>query len=105
MRVPERYDAAGMPRIRDVKTETEGNDATVVESLVPLIERSRPFVSAEVCTRTPASERAAFLRRLRLLDYRLHVVESEARPEGEEIGEDDVMRWSPFDVFAVPVER
>ncbi|MDP1858420.1 MAG: hypothetical protein Q8K82_07115 [Gemmatimonadaceae bacterium] len=51
-----RVRAAGMPRIRDVKTETEGNDATVVESLVPLIERSRPFVSAEVCTRTPAAD-------------------------------------------------
>jgi hypothetical protein len=52
---------------------------------------------------TPESERRGYYRDLRELGYTLYKVESEeedyrARP----IAEGDVMKWSHYDVFAVP---
>ncbi len=94
--------SSDLPVLRYIKTDTEGADAEVMRSLEGLIQKYRPFVRTEIYKHTPESERVQYLRYLRGLGYALHYVESEENFRGDIISDSDVMRWSHFDVFAVP---
>lgn len=89
-------------RLRFVKVDAEGYDRSVVASLRPLIERTRPFIRSEVFKHSPHAERTRFWRELRGLGYRIHRFESDTRYRGEELTEGDMMRWPHFDIFCTP---
>ena len=85
-----------------MKVDAEGFDRSVVASLRPLIERTRPVIRAEVFRHSPTDERTRFWRDLRGMGYRVHRFESDTRYKGEELQERDMTRWSHFDIFCVP---
>jgi FkbM family methyltransferase len=89
-------------KIRYIKLDTEGFDAGIVGSLQPLIDSNRPYLRTEIYKHTGEANRIAYLRFLRDMGYQLHYVSSEEHFLGEVVTEKDVMRWSHFDVFAVP---
>jgi FkbM family methyltransferase len=90
-------------RVRYIKIDTEGFDRAVASSMRNVLLEQRPYLKTEMYKHTPESERRGYYRDLRELGYTLYKVESEeedyrARP----IAEGDVMKWSHYDVFAVP---
>jgi FkbM family methyltransferase len=94
--------AALLPHLRFVKVDAEGFDLAVLRSLAAVIRECRPFVMAEMYTHSPREERVALLTFLRELDYEPFHVEHAAALRGVAVGDDDVMRWRRWDVFAVP---
>jgi hypothetical protein len=89
-------------RIRFIKVDTEGYDRTVIASLQPLIARSRPFIRAEIYRHSPADERRRFWRDLHEAGYAVSRYGSDESYLGDPLTEDDMSRWSHFDIFAVP---
>jgi hypothetical protein len=88
-------------RLRFIKVDAEGYDRTVVASLRPLVARSRPFIKSEIYRHSPPEERRRFWRELRESGYRVHRYDSDEHYEGDVLSEDDMIRWSHFDIFAV----
>ncbi|TDH36202.1 FkbM family methyltransferase [Pseudohoeflea suaedae] len=97
---PDRLDRTAL-----VKTDTEGNDLSVLKSMKELIGRTRPHIMAEVYTRTPASERRAFLSWLDEMGYDAYLVDSWTDLTSVEVKVDDVMNWKHYDVFCVHRDR
>ncbi len=92
-----------LDRIRFVKTDTEGNDQSVVESLSDLIRANRPYLLSEIYKRTSEAQRRDFHRLLtRDLGYRVYRSEPYTRLQAEELGVGDMMRAEHFDIFCVP---
>lgn len=93
---------ADLPRLRYLKLDTEGNDLAVLRTVEPILRQYRPYVRTEVYKHATQAQREEQLGYLESLDYRLHLMESEERYKGPVVTVSDVMRWSHFDVLAVP---
>ena len=101
-RFMEREFADESSRVRFIKIDAEGYDHSVVMSLAPLIARCKPYIRAEVYKHSTQEARSHFWRDLRQMGYRVHHFESDVAYKGEELGENDMMRWKHFDIFCVP---
>ncbi len=95
-------------RIRFIKTDAEGYDLTILESVRELIRRCRPFLQIEVfnATKSRPGYRQRLLAFVREMDYRAYRVEERA-PEflAEEIDDANLFNRKSFDLFCVPRER
>jgi hypothetical protein len=89
-------------RLRFVKVDAEGFDRSVVASLRPLIDRTRPYLRSEIFRHSPEAERTRFWRELRGMGYMVHRFESDTRYKGAALQERDMMSWPHFDIFCVP---
>ncbi len=88
-----------LPRLRWIKTDTEGSDHAVLESLVSWLTRLRPYLRAEVYEHLPESRRRAFYRFLRGLGYVVHRFGGDECICAERLDEEDFLRRRHFDVF------
>jgi FkbM family methyltransferase len=90
-------------RVRYIKIDTEGFDRAVASSMRNVLVEQRPYLKTEMYKHTAESERRGYYRDLRELGYTLYKVESEERDyRAKPLNEADVMKWSHYDVFAVP---
>jgi FkbM family methyltransferase len=90
-------------RVRYIKIDTEGFDRAVASSMRNLLVEQRPYLKTEMYKHTPESERLGYYRDLRELGYTLYKVESEEEDyRAKPLHETDIMKWSHYDVFAVP---
>jgi FkbM family methyltransferase len=100
------YLAANMPgvseRIRFIKVDAEGYDLAVLESMRDLIDRTRPYVRAEVFRHTSPAQREALHAFFATRGYVVRRVSGEASYGGDELGSADMTRWRHFDLFAAP---
>lgn len=95
-----------LPRVKFVKTDTEGNDQAVIETLRKLIDSARPYLLCEVYRHSTEAQRRSFHRLLSAdLDYRIHRARPYVELRGKELGADDMMRERHFDIFCVPAEK
>jgi FkbM family methyltransferase len=91
-----------LPRLRWVKTDTEGADFEVLQTLAPLLRRLQPFIRAEVYEHLPPERRRQMYRFLAELGYSVHRYDGDTRFRGAQLAETDMTRWRHFDVFCVP---
>lgn len=91
-----------LDRIRYIKVDAEGFDFEILKSISGLIGQVRPFLRAEVFSRTPKPVRESMIGFLEDLGYGVHRVVSDEDYVGEPVRADDVMRWRHFDVFCTP---
>jgi FkbM family methyltransferase len=91
-----------LPRIRYIKVDAEGYDATVLSTLTGVIAETRPFLRAEVFKATSAPQRERLFRMIADLDYAIHRLEDEAHYLGQRLEPRDLMNWSHYDIFCVP---
>lgn len=92
-------------KIKLIKTDTEGNDDTVISTFERIIEKSRPYLICEVYKRTKMDRRVAFIDLLKgKLGYRCFFSEPYNKLVGEEVDRSKVMEWSHFDLFCIPNE-
>jgi len=90
-------------RVRYIKIDTEGFDRAVASSLREVLVQQRPYLKTEMYKHTPESERRGYYHDLRDLGYTLYRVESDEEDyRSKPLDEADVMKWSHYDVFAVP---
>ena len=90
-------------RVRYIKIDTEGFDRAVASSLREVLVQQRPYLKTEMYKHTPESERRGYYHDLRDLGYTLYKVESEEEDyRSKPLNEADIMKWSHYDVFAVP---
>jgi FkbM family methyltransferase len=94
-----------VPRIRYIKVDAEGYDATVLSTLTGVIARTRPYLRAEVFKGTNAAQRQRMFRVIADLDYEIHRLEDDAHYLGPRIEESDAMNWPHYDIFCVPAKR
>ncbi len=95
-----------LSRVKFVKTDTEGNDRAVIETLRKLIDTARPYLLCEIFRHSTEAERRSFHRLLSNdLNYRIHRAEPYVELRGKGLGADDMMRERHFDIFCVPAER
>lgn len=113
LRVPgrnlERYlretHAGELSRLRYIKIDAEGYDATIIRSVATLIAEHRPYLKAEVYKRTSREQRMGLYETLRNLDYHVFRVRGADDYRGDEITPDNVSRWPHYDIFCVPAEE
>lgn len=91
-----------VPRLRFIKVDAEGYDLTVLESMEGLIDRTRPFIRAEVFKLTTAEQRTRLHQFLARHDYDVLQLIGETDYCGQHLAAADMTRWAHFDVFAVP---
>ncbi len=90
-------------RVRYIKIDTEGFDRAVASSMRQVLVEQKPYIKTEMYKHTPESERRGYYRDLRELGYTLYKVESEEEDyRSKPLPESDIMKWSHYDVFAVP---
>ena len=90
-------------RVRYIKIDTEGFDRAVASSLREVLVQQKPYLKTEMYKHTPESERRGYYRDLRELGYTLYRIESDEEDyRSKPLDEADVMKWSHYDVFAVP---
>jgi len=98
-----RHHADLVDRIRYVKVDAEGFDRSILESIRGLIQRTRPFIRAEVFKKLDEEQRRHLVRSIQSMGYRLQRMVSDADYHGEEVHEGNVGSWPHFDVFCTPV--
>jgi FkbM family methyltransferase len=91
-------------RVRYIKIDTEGFDRAIAASLRPLLIETRPYIKTEMYKHTPVDERVGYFRELRELGYTMYRIENDDTDytAGTRLDEADLMKWSHFDVFAIP---
>jgi len=88
-------------RIRYIKVDAEGYDRAILTTLIPLIRRNKPFITAEVLKRLTLREREDLFTLFEALGYDLF--KQEDHGAGERITRDNLEKWQHFDVVAIPM--
>jgi FkbM family methyltransferase len=91
-----------LARLRYIKTDTEGHDARILHAIRDILERHRPYIKAEVYGRLSSEERTGLHRLLSELGYRVFKVDGGMLFTEQRLNASDMMRWTHFDIFAVP---
>lgn len=95
-----------LSRVKFIKTDTEGNDQAVIETLRPVIDAARPYLLCEIFRHSTEAQRRSFHHLLSgELNYRIHRAQPYSELRGRELGADEMMRDRHFDIFCVPAER
>lgn len=91
-----------LPNLTFIKTDCEGFDLFVLESLAPIIDRYRPVIKSEVFSKTNLDQRRRLLRFFLDRGYTVHRVVSDHVRTNERVTLDNVDTWKHYDVLATP---
>ena len=92
-----------LDKIRLIKSDTEGHDADVIDSLKPLILKQKPYLICEIYRHMDEGARRAFFHVLtNELGYRVFYADPWRKLELEELGSEDLMHWQHYDIFCRP---
>lgn len=94
-----------LPRLKYIKTDAEGYDLSVLESIRDILVEFKPYVKSEIHKFNSRDKRRAMLQYFLDLGYCIHRFDSDDRLRGEPIGLEDAMNWRHYDVFCVPEGR
>lgn len=104
----ERYlrenDQDAIRRLRYIKTDAEGYDVVILETLRELIAETRPYIKSEIYKYTSLQQRRALLDVLQGMSYEVRKIASDDNYFGEVLDEECLMKWQHYDVFCVPRE-
>jgi hypothetical protein len=89
-------------RIRYIKVDAEGYDATILHTLKPLIVDNRPVIKAEVYKHLGKDGRWRLWHLLGGLGYDMYRIIDENDRPGERIDDSNLTRWAHFDIVAIP---
>ncbi|MGH9681202.1 MAG: FkbM family methyltransferase [Candidatus Acidiferrales bacterium] len=91
-----------VPRIRYIKTDTEGYEAEVLESLGGLLPSLKPYLKVEVYGRLDDAQRRQLHRSIASLGYEIRKIVDDGDYFGETLAEGDMSRWRHYDIFCIP---
>lgn len=93
-----------LDRLRFIKTDAEGFDLTILNTLRGIILERRPYLKAEVYKHTSPEQRFALLSAMWEMGYETRHVASPTNYLGVVIDQNHLMAWRHFDVFGIPRE-
>ncbi len=91
-----------IPRIRYIKMDTEGYEASVLDSLGNLIPRTKPFLKLEVYGKSDEAQRRDLHRRISALGYEIRKIVDDGNYFGEVLTEQKMNDWRHYDIFCIP---
>ena len=91
-----------LPKLKFIKTDTEGYDLSVIKSLLEIIKEYRPYLQIELFKDTTSSYRKEMYNLISSLNYSIYKVNSDIELQGDELKPGDLMTWSGYDIFCVP---
>ena len=101
----QRTAAEKVTRLRFIKIDAEGLDATVVRSMTSLIRETRPYLKVEFYKHMTHAERVDLFQLLEGLGYELHVVEHDGYLPKHRVRPAQLDDQRHFDVICLPVTR
>lgn len=91
-----------LPNLAFIKTDCEGFDLYVLQSLATIIDRFRPVIKSEVFSKTNLDQRRSLLEFFSGRNYDVFRVECDHVTRGERITPDVLGKWKHYDVLAIP---
>lgn len=91
-----------LDRLRFVKTDTEGHDLEVLESIADLVRGHRPYIHSEVFKHAASEQRRDLHRFLQAAGYDVRLVPAAGGFVGPPITADELCAIDHCDVFALP---
>lgn len=91
-----------LPRLRFVKTDTEGYDLYVLKSIERVIREYRPVIKSEIFKKTDQKYRIEMLEFLEMLDYVTYKIGKEPVGRGERLSCENLGSGSHYDILALP---
>ena len=91
-----------IPRLRYIKMDTEGYEASVLDSLGTLIPRLKPFLKLEVYGKSGEEQRRDLFRRISALGYEIRKIVDDGNYRGEVLTEQKMNHWRHYDIFCIP---
>ena len=91
-----------LPRLKFIKTDTEGYDLYVVKGLLPIIREFRPTLKVEVFKKTSVEYRRELLNLFTGIDYDVFVIDREPIHPGVRLTESNLTERSHYDILCSP---
>lgn len=85
-----------------IKVDTEGFDLSILRSLEKIIRKKLPHIRTEIFKKSNGKYRKEMYRFLKGFGYKIYYFESPTQFEGQELKEEDMMKWKHFDIYAKP---
>ncbi|MCK9223786.1 MAG: FkbM family methyltransferase [Candidatus Muirbacterium halophilum] len=101
----ELYFKKEMKNLKFIKTDTEGNDFYIINSLEAILKKYRPVLKSEVFKQTSHEYRLNFLKFLKGLEYDIYFVCKEPCYISYVIDERNISEIAHYDFLAIPQEK
>jgi FkbM family methyltransferase len=88
-----------------VKTDTEGYDKEVLESIQDILKDFRPVVLAEVLKRLNMDERLRMYNLMKSLNYNVYKTDAWSLEKEVELNDGNLMEWLHYDILCIPQEQ
>ena len=85
-----------------IKTDCEGFDLSVLESLSRVIDAQRPVIKCEVFGKSPSADRQRLLRFFHDRNYQVHRIVGDHVRTGEEVTAANIDAFGHFDMLSTP---
>jgi len=95
-----------LPNLKFIKTDAEGFDLYILESIKDIIAEFKPYVKAEVFKHTSKQYRHKMLNFFKELNYRVYVINSDSDYLGYELTEQQIsLDKNHYDIFCIPTHK
>ena len=94
-----------LPRIRYLKVDAEGYDCTIIQSLASWLREQRPYLRAEVFSKSTTAQRQQLFQTVSDLGYDVYRIADRANYQGQKIGIAEMVAGAGFDIFCVPATK
>ncbi len=91
-----------LPKLKFIKIDAEGYDLSILKSIVNLVEKYRPYIKAEMFSKTSTAYRNDILSFFKERNYDLFKIAEEPLEKGPELTTENLNDWRQYDVIGVP---
>ncbi|AHM61381.1 FkbM family methyltransferase [Flammeovirgaceae bacterium 311] len=94
--------APWLPKLRFIKTDAEGYDLYILQTLKDIISTYRPYIKSEVYKKSSATYRQQLLSFMKEMGYSVYHIGEEPFTTDIEVTAANVMDWQHYDIFCIP---
>jgi FkbM family methyltransferase len=91
-----------LPKFKFLKTDAEGFDLYILQSLEEVINTYKPFVKSEVFKKTSLEYRKKMLKFFTSKNYKIWVIHNDGDYLGFELNEENLFQKQHYDIFCIP---
>lgn len=91
-----------LPKLKFIKTDAEGFDLYILQSLEEIIKTYKPFVKSEVFKKTSLEYRQKMLKFFKDKGYKVYVINHDGDYMGFELNESNLFQKQHYDIFCLP---
>lgn len=91
-------------KLKFIKTDAEGFDLYILQSISGLLAEYKPFIKAEIFKKTTPAYRRELFTFLSDMEYRIFKVDREPCWKGQALTPDMLCQWDHYDIFCEPAD-